>query len=176
LNFEKVEVSNERLADVLNTSDNLPVLDDFKRDILFSVYRAPCVIANEVSPAVLNYATGFLNDCDVYLFYSFEYLTDHFIADVKAHAHNISEVPEELNRFVWRTILGITGLDYPVEELGDLDFDSDFAKVNLTKYKWYDYWLDEDRWFGTIVLYPEHQTFVIFILPKVNDWNAFDWQ
>jgi hypothetical protein len=158
LDFKKVELSNERIADALNIFNKLDCTSDYS----FSMYRAPCVIANVVSPAVLYLTAGLqikyseLMESDFVL--CFDKLV--YLADL------VAESSEELDSSAWRCILGITGLDYPTKEFEYPSIGSDFAKEKLTKYKWYEYWSNDLQQSTVIVLYPDNRTIAILIHPS----------
>jgi F-box-like len=68
--------------------------------------------------------------------------------------------PEEA---VWKTIIGITGLDFSLEELEKKSYDNEFVQSFMNNYKWY--YFDTDgpgTWaVGIIAVYPDNKTFSV---------------
>lgn len=94
----------------------------------------------------------------------------HILDELKKHAENggpKTKGPNDVIGAVWKSILGMTGLDYSVDKLRDLNFDDPFVSSFMSRYSWYTYetcGMGSIDWdVGIIALYPDNQRFVILL-------------
>lgn len=91
----------------------------------------------------------------------------HDILNIFKKYAEIGGGPKDVIGTGWKSILGMTGLDYSVDKLRDLDFNDPFVASFMCRYSWYTYEtceMQSTNDIGIITLYPDNQTFTIFLL------------
>lgn len=175
LNIEELQVSNERKQKALNIYNEWINYSNGRAE--FHLYHSLNNLLNKIDDKdLINKQTNFGNKYEIYeIKRVHEYV--NVLEDLQRNAEqggaynrslrDPNEVIIDPKEAVWRTIIGITGLEYPLEELKNICYKDDFIKFFMNDYKWYYFrcsFMNFIAWdVGIITLYPDNKTFSLLV-------------
>jgi Family of unknown function (DUF6183) len=159
LRIKALQVSNERKQNALNIYDRWR-----NGHATFHLYYSQNKILNCINMSLMNKKTKFGKNCKVYDLKETNYL--EVLNTIYKNAKNggaYSGAMDNIEKAVWKTLIGITELEYQLEELKNKSYRDNYIKNFMNKHKWYFFKTDFNFNFiwdvGIIILYPDNKTF-----------------
>lgn len=175
--IEKLNIPDEREQDALIIYNSTCT----NGTTWLSLYRSLNNISNIINKSILNNQVDYFSQftyenkiCkhSLYDLHELDYIK--FLEKIKGHSicgagvYGIGIWWDDPEDVLWRTIIGLTGLEYSLEELKNKPYDDEFIKSFMNKYKWYTFkvkyygmWLNPNYNYGIITLYPDKKTFTM---------------
>lgn len=164
--IEELNISNKRKQNVLNIYNEC-FTNGRSIGFEFHLYRSLNNKLNYLNETICK-KTSLGNKYTIYNLQEVDYIT--ILEGVKGDAKYGGAYTKGVNNpdeAVWKTILGITGLECSLEIIKNEPYDSEFIKYFMNRYKWYYFesnYMSHIAWdVGIIALYPDNKTFSILL-------------
>lgn len=168
LDIQQAAIASDRETGATAIFD---MLNNDTRDLAsLRLYRAPHSLNNVINNSIMTTVAKMRVDVTPFypgqnICYYFKIIVEGVFAEV-----GLKYTEQDILETVSKTVLSITGVEDPDEEIKNQGFEGEFSKMLMLKYTWYMFGTSfrvQDM--GVIALYPDNQTFAVFMYPSLLD-------